>query len=96
MGMNIDAKLILGYTYAQLTGWANENDEDVDDLIDLDELDYASPYYDSPRAEWVIGTSVSPWGREVADYHGVLDRARFELMKRFGIEPKLYVSAHVT
>lgn len=96
MGISINSKLILGYTYADLQDWADADGNDVDELLDNGELDYASPYYDSPREEWVIGISVSPWGMDIEKHVQGLSSARLELLAEFGIEPRLYVSAHVT
>ena len=52
MGVNIEAKLIYGTPYSDLP---EEILEEVNEMLDSAELDYASPYYDAPRDEWIVG-----------------------------------------
>ena len=53
MGIDISAKLIYGLNYSDLP---EEILEDVDEMLDSGDLDYASPYYDAPRNEWIVTT----------------------------------------
>ena len=48
MGIHIRAKLIYGLPYSDLP---EEILEDVNEMLDNGELEYASPYYDAPREE---------------------------------------------
>ena len=52
VGIDISAKLIYGCNYSDLP---EEILEDVDEMLDAGSLDYASPYYDAPRSEWIVG-----------------------------------------
>lgn len=54
MGMDIRAKMIYGLPYEEM----EELVEDLDDLLDDGELDYASPYYDAPLEDWIVGIEV--------------------------------------
>ena len=45
MGIDISAKLIYGLPYLDLP---EEIREDVNEMLDMGDLDYASPYYDAP------------------------------------------------
>ena len=56
MGIDIDAKLIFGAPYKELA--KVEGMENLDDLIDEGELDYASPHYDSDRRHWIVGVAL--------------------------------------
>lgn len=47
----IKAKLFYGLPYSNLSGKV----ERLDDKLDVGKLAYASPYYDAPRAEWIVG-----------------------------------------
>ena len=49
MGIDISAKLIYGLHYSDIP---EDILEEVDEMIDNGELDYASPYYDAPRDEY--------------------------------------------
>ena len=52
MGIDISAKLIYGCNYSDLP---EEILEEVDEMLDDGSLEYASPYYDAPREEWIVG-----------------------------------------
>ena len=52
MGIDISAKLIYGLNYSDLP---EEILEEVNEMLDNGELEYASPYYDAPREEWIVG-----------------------------------------
>ena len=58
MGVNIEAKLIYGTPYSDLP---EEILEDVNEMLDDGSLDYASPYYDAPRDEWIVGVEIKAW-----------------------------------
>lgn len=62
MGIDISAKLIYGCNYSDLP---EEILEEVDEMLDMGDLDYASPYYDAPRDEWIIGVECELWGDDL-------------------------------
>ena len=94
MSVDITAALIYGLRYKDLP---EEIIEEVNDLLQDEELDYASPWYDSPRHEWIIGVEVDIWG-------DTLDSAERELHVAAGRVPDIleglalgfFVSAHVS
>ena len=55
MGIDISAKLIYGLPYSDLP---EEIREEVNEMLDMGDLDYASPYYDAPRNEWIVGVDM--------------------------------------
>lgn len=52
MGIAYKAKLLVGMTYEELKHFMDDGDP-----CDFG-LEYASPYYDAPRSEWVVGVRV--------------------------------------
>ena len=58
MGIDISAKLIYGLPYSDLP---EEILEEVNEMLDNGELDYASPYYDAPRGKWIVGVEITAW-----------------------------------
>ena len=79
MSVDITAALIYGLRYKDLP---EEILEEVDELLDSGELDYASPWYDSPRHEWIVGVEVDIWG-------DTLDSAERELHVAAGRVPDI-------
>lgn len=90
MSIDIDAMLIYGVHYSEIP---DDLIDEVDKLLDNGELDYASPYYDSPRSEWIVGLSCDVNGNEYIDlpnrYMGIPEEI-------VGLDFKFYVSPHVT
>lgn len=66
MGIDIDAKLIYGCNYSDLP---EEILKEVNEMLDNDELDYASPYYDAPRDEWIVGVEVECYGHAPSEIY---------------------------
>lgn len=64
MSIDIDAMLIYGVPYSEIP---DDLIEDVDKLLDNGELDYASPYYDSPRSEWIVGFELPAYGHNLSE-----------------------------
>ena len=58
MGIGISAKLIYGTPYSDLP---EDILEEVNEMLDNGELEYASPYYDAPREEWIVGVEIRAW-----------------------------------
>ena len=59
MKIDISAKLIYGCNYSDLP---DEIIDEVNEMLDENELDYASPYYDAPRDAWIVGVEVDCYG----------------------------------
>lgn len=64
MGIDISAKLLYGTPYSDLP---EEIREEVDEMLDDGELEYASPYYDAHRREWIVGVDSEGIGYAVTD-----------------------------
>lgn len=97
MGISISARLLYGCYYADLP---EEILDEVNEMLDDDEIDYASPYYDSPRDEWIVGVRVSCNGLDVWEIEEYLDNTGYAGIPQFIRDTEvtlgLYVSAHVT
>lgn len=96
MGMDISAKLLYGCKYSELP---EEILDEVDAMLDSDELEYASPTYDAPRDEWVIGSVVNINGATWTTASKAVDLAYEEIpdiIYREGVELRLIVSPDVT
>lgn len=96
MSIDIDAMLIYGVPYSEIP---DDLIEEVDKLLDNGELDYASPYYDSPRSEWIVGASIDCYGDRHHDLSYIIadiDNEIHDVLVRDDIELLMYVSPHVT
>ena len=96
MSIDIEAKLIYGCYYSDLP---EEILEDVDEMLDDGDLDYASPWYDAPRNEWIVGVEVNVWeeghyylGYQISNIHEEVP----EILIRDDIELLMYVTPHVS
>jgi hypothetical protein len=58
MGMDINAMIIVGRDYSEIP---EDRLESVNDLLDEDTMQSASPYYDAPREHWTVGFQA--WGQ---------------------------------
>lgn len=92
MGIDISAKLIYGCNYSDIP---EEILDEVNEMLDDGELDYASPYYDAPRDEWIVGVEVECWGVN----HREFDKAMYDSEWRIPevineLDLKLYVTPH--
>lgn len=95
MSVNISAALIYGLPYSDLP---EEILEEVDNMLDNGELDYASPYYDAPRSEWIVGVEIGAWkkghydlGYEISQ----IDDEIPEILVSDDIDLRVYVTPHV-
>lgn len=100
MGIDISSATIVGLPYDQFIeqyqkNYTDDAQELIDQLLDDGELDYASPYYDSDRDNWVIGYASSDWNISVEEFTKELTETKDRFVKDFGFEPKVFVSAHV-
>lgn len=94
MGMSIDAKLIYGVPYTDIP---EELIEQVDEMLDEGTLDYASPWYDSSRKDWIVGVAVGLYGDSLQEAGRELFTAASsiqEVLKE--LQLGFYVSPHVT
>lgn len=96
MGIDIDAKLMYGCYYSDLP---EEILEDVDEMLDDGDLDYASPWYDSDKDDWIVGVEVKvkkkshyDLGYQVSNIHEEVP----EILIRDDIELLMYVTPHVS
>ena len=93
MGINIGAKLIYGLQYSDLP---EEILEGVDEMLANDELDCASPYYDAPREDWIVGVECKLWGDNLSDAAREMHIASMKLYNLFkGCDVGFYVTPHV-
>lgn len=103
MGIEYSAMLIVGRPYAELKEKLSpEKLKRLDEMLDLGEIEYASPYFDAPRKAWVVGLVAGQSG----DYsyslmsETVLGDDFEDEVKEFeafiGMEPKAYISVHGT
>lgn len=96
MGMSIDAMLIYGVPYEDIP---EELQDQVDEMLDYGELDFASPYYDSPREDWIVGVTVDCYGVCDDDLEwrvSMADDKVPEVLVSDYIDLRFYVSPHVT
>ena len=95
MGIDISAKLIYGLPYADLP---EEILEEVNEMLDNGELEYASPYYDAPRDEWIVGVEISAWKKGHYDLGyaiSQIDDEILEILVSDDIDLSVYVTPHV-
>ncbi len=96
MSVNISAALIYGLPYSNLP---EEILEEVDEMLDNGELDYASPYYDAPRDGWIVGVEITAWrkghydlGYEISQ----IDDEIPEVLVGDDIDLSVYATPHVS
>lgn len=95
MSIDIDAIMIYGVPYSEIP---DDLTEEVDQLLDDGELDYASPYFDSPTGEWIVGKGISCYETTLHEvYCGIIESGDYlydTILQK--CETKIYVSPHVT
>lgn len=64
MGIQISAVLIYGCYYSELP---EEVLDEVNEMLDDGRLDYASPYYDSSKSEWIVGFELPAYGHSLSE-----------------------------
>lgn len=93
MGIDISAKLIYGLSYSELP---KEILDEVDEMLDNGDLDYASPYYDAPRDEWIVGVEVDCWGVNHREFEKSRDASEWGIPEIISeLDLKFYVTPHV-
>lgn len=96
MSIDVNAKLIYGVRYKDLP---EEILGEVDEMIDDETLDSASPWYDSERKYWIIGVEFSVSGRDpqnLAESILQIDEEVPEILIRDDIELLMYVTPDVS
>ena len=96
MGIDISAKLIYGLPYSDLP---EEILEEVNEMLDNGELEYASPYYDAPRDEWIVGVEVTAWKKGNYDLGYEISQIGDEIPEALvsdDIDLSVYVTPHVS
>ena len=96
MGIDISAKLLYGLPYSDLP---EEILEEVDEMLDDGTLEYASPYYDAPRDQWIVGVEVGCYGVDIVELNNHMEddvyRKIPECFGDFDLVLGLYVTPHV-
>jgi hypothetical protein len=98
MSVQISSKLIYGIPYAEIP---DEFTEKIDQLLYDSELDYTSPFYDSPRSFWIVGVEVQCCGLSTEELILRINSATEYLneilkLSNTDLEFSLFVDAHVT
>ncbi len=94
MGIDVDACLIYGIPYSELP---EDIIEEVDELLDNGALNYASPYYDAPRDEWIVGLNFPCWNKGLVDLLIEADNMKWDVPKIIrDFDLGFYVTPHVT
>lgn len=95
MGIDISAKLLYGLPYEDIP---EEILDEVNAMLDDGSLDYASPTYDAPRGEWIVGVEISAWKMGQFDLGYKIyqiDEEIPEILVSDDIDLSVYVVPHV-
>ncbi len=94
MGIDIGAKLIYGLPYSDLPG---EILDEVNEMLEDGELEYASPYYDASRDEWIVGVEFPCWNKGLVDLLIEADNMKWDVPKIIrDFDLGFYVTPHVS
>ena len=89
MSIDIDGKMILGYQYSETK--VDIGEDSLGDWVYENKLEYASPWYDAPPKEWIIGFNIKDVSVDEMDEEWMNDlknkSEQFE--KLTGVKPKL-------
>lgn len=97
------AVMIIGRPYSELKEKLSEEEmERLDEMLDMGEIEYASPFFDAERDYWVVGVvaghsgdySFSELSEKVLGDDFEDEVKDFEVF--IGMEPKAYISVHST
>ena len=96
MGIDIEAKLLYGVPYSDLP---EEILEEVDEMLDNGELEYAIPYYDAPRDEWTVGVGIEGYVVDIVELNNHMEADVYrkipECFGDYDLVLGLYVTPHV-
>ena len=96
MGIDISAKLIYGLPYSDLP---EEILEEVDEMLDDGTLEYAIPYYDAPRDEWIVGVGIEGYVVDIVELNKHMEDDVYhkipECFRDYDLVLGLYVTPHV-
>lgn len=95
MGIDISAKLIYGLPYEDIP---EEILDEVNEMLDNGDLEYASPYYDAPRDEWIVGVEIHAWEKGHFDLGHEISQIEEEVpdvLVGDDIDLRVYVTPHV-
>lgn len=98
MGMDISSKLLYGMNYSELVEkLTDEQIEQLEGDLDYDEIEYASPYYDSPRERWFVGIELEDGFtyEHLFVFADKLEEAEKEFKNRFGVTGAVRACKHV-
>lgn len=94
MGIDISAKLIYGLPYEDIP---EEILDEVNEMLDSGELEYASPYYDAPRDRWIVGLGFPCWNKGLVDLLIEADNMKWDVPKIIrDFDLGFYVTPHVS
>lgn len=95
MGINSSAKVILGLPYNDI-----KDVQDIDQMLDYGDIDAASPYYDAPREEWVVGVELGDSGDYSASELNLgsaqISVARGKFQRLTGKSGRLYLALNMS
>lgn len=92
MGISTSAKLLYGAEYDELSALDN-----LDDMLDAGDLDYASPYYDSGHDSWIVGVELPSDMADEAEMVSALREAKTKFEELTGGMPgRIITSPNVT
>ena len=92
MGMQIGAMLIYGASYEELS-----EIKDIDKMLDLGEIEYASPYYDASRDKWIVGVELPGETEGEAEMVVAIREAKAEFERLTnGLPGRIIVALHIT
>lgn len=92
MGIEFSAVLMVGLPYNYVA-----EVEDINNMIHEGTIDYASPYYDAPLEDWLIGIHIQGSGgysySKVPRLDGdIVEEAQSRFRDLTGMEGNLYIS----
>lgn len=90
MGMDISAKLIVGLPCDEMVTFLSEEVEDLYKFLEEIGADYASPYYDAPSDEWIVGVEVGTSFSSKSDLSASIQIAYNEAVRIFGGNEKSF------
>jgi hypothetical protein len=93
MGVEFSAKVILGLPYSDV-----RHVPDMDNMLDMGVIDAASPYYDAPREDWIVGVELGDSGNysfsELNLGSAQISVARTKLISLTGKSGRLYLAVN--